>query len=151
MIYICFSRPSDGMDVSSMPLRVLLKLQLSFDPASHMLVSKIQQCVSQYKLYFWWNCEWLFKTIPPPAAPATPMSSRKERLRIAALAIVERPALQITLSACACHLIAVHSSYHSVKYRYESTSTGNRSGRRLSWTQSPAALVPGQIVHCACL
>ena len=34
------------------------------DPASsHMLVSKIKPCMSQYKSFTWRNCEWLIKTV----------------------------------------------------------------------------------------
>ena len=34
------------------------------DPASsHMLVSKIKPCMSKYKQFILWNCEWLIKSV----------------------------------------------------------------------------------------
>ena len=34
------------------------------DPASsHMLVSKIKPCMSKYKHFILWNCEWLIKSV----------------------------------------------------------------------------------------
>ena len=34
------------------------------DPASsHMLVSKIKPCMSKYKQFVLWNCEWLIKSV----------------------------------------------------------------------------------------
>ena len=34
------------------------------DPASsHMLVSKIKPCMSKYKQFIQWNCEWLIKSV----------------------------------------------------------------------------------------
>ena len=34
------------------------------DPASsHMLVSKIKPCMSKYKRFILWNCEWLIKSV----------------------------------------------------------------------------------------
>ena len=34
------------------------------DPASsHMLVSKIKPCMSKYKQFIKWNCEWLIKSV----------------------------------------------------------------------------------------
>ena len=28
-----------------------------------MLVSKIKSCMSKYKQFVWWNCEWLIKSV----------------------------------------------------------------------------------------
>ena len=31
--------------------------------SSHMLVSKIKPCMSEFKLLFWWSCEWLIISV----------------------------------------------------------------------------------------
>ena len=41
-----------------------LKDSYLVDPASsHMLVSKIKPCMSKYKHFILWNCEWLIKSV----------------------------------------------------------------------------------------
>ena len=53
----CCWEPTDG-------LLAAVKDRYLVDPASsHMLVSKIKPCMSKYKRFIPWNCEWLIKTV----------------------------------------------------------------------------------------
>ena len=51
---------------SSFLLRGYLAFQDSYlvdSASSHMLVSKIKPCMSKYKQFVRWNCEWLIKSV----------------------------------------------------------------------------------------
>jgi hypothetical protein len=51
-------------DLESLGILFLSNYRYLVDPASsHMLVSKIKPCMSKYKQFILWNCEWLIKSV----------------------------------------------------------------------------------------